>query len=184
MSLPATNIFVGGGSNNGDSVQFSPELARVTDAEATTGRRDRSLALLGQSKIGPIILNGSPIERVDGYKAISDASWDRVQSAYNGLPDSAKASIHDQLAVVKGDWIKSKETEKEPNAGIDSYNELSPGFQQEYEWMWMAQAAGNYARSSGAQGSPSDLVNLADGSRQYLQARMGYLEQGGKPGGW
>jgi hypothetical protein len=158
-------------STTSDTATLSPQAQALADAQATTARRDASLARLAE---GPVVVNGTEVSQRDGYRAISDASWDRFQGAMNNLPDSAKAAVQDQLTVVQSDWVKKR--------GAESFNNASPETQQELAWMWQAQAAGNYGRSAGAQGNAADLTNLADGARQYIDARSGYLQHGGVAG--
>lgn len=154
-----------------DSAQMSLEAQNITDAVATTARRDASLEKLAN---GPVNVNGTMVSQHDGYKAVSDASWERFNGAYNHLPEKAKAAIQDQAVVVQSDWVKEH--------GAERFKSASPEAQQELKWMWTAQAAGNYGNSNKAEGAPSDLIHLADGSRQYLQSRAGYLEHGGEMG--
>lgn len=171
----ANPSMAGSGSASTPSVQdtsaLSPQAQAVADAQAMTARRDTSLTNLAK---GPVVVNGQEISQKDGYRAVSDASWDRFQGAYSNLPDGAKSGIAEQMTVVQLDWIKEH--------GAARFNQASPEVQKELTWSWQAQAAGNYGRSAGAQGSPADLTHLADGARQYLEARAGYLEHGGTIG--
>ncbi|MFN8612956.1 MAG: hypothetical protein U0931_35785 [Vulcanimicrobiota bacterium] len=160
-----------------ESPEVSPRLdaatqAKMEEAQATTARRDASLASLAQ---GPVIVNGTEISQLDGYKAVSDASWDRFNGAYGNLPDSAKAAIQDQLTVVMSDWSQQP-------GNTEKYQAMAPGMQQEMIWSWQAQAAQNYGSSQAAEGNAADLVDLTDGARQYNEARQGYLAAGGTVG--
>lgn len=154
-----------------DTAALSPQAQALSEAQATTTRRDSSLEKLAR---GPVVVNGQEVSQRDGYRAISDASWDRFQGAFNNLPDAAKVGIQDQLVVVRSEYVKKH--------GADSFLKASPEMRQELTWSWQAQAAGNYGQSAGAQGNPADLTHLADGARQYLEARAGYLEHGGTIG--
>ena len=154
---------------NVDAVAADP---KVDEARATTARRDASLTALAE---GPVTINGTEISQLDGYKAVSDASWDRFNAAYANLPDAAKAAIQDQFTVVVSDFTQ------QPGAS-DQFAALDPALQQEAIWSWQAEAAQNYAQSQGALGNPADLVDLADGARQYNLARAGYLSAGGTAG--
>ncbi len=149
------------------SEDASPSPA-LTEARATTARRDASLAQLAQ---GPMVVAGQEISQVDGYLAISDASWDRFNAAYTRLPEGSQARIDEEMTVVMSDWVEAN--------GAEAFNGAAPEIRQELGWTWQAQAANNYANSTEAAGDPADLVDLGDGARQYIEARAGFIQSGG-----
>ncbi|MFN8608549.1 MAG: hypothetical protein U0931_13510 [Vulcanimicrobiota bacterium] len=159
-------------AGSSDDVSMSAAGQAAAEASATTARRDASLEKLAK---GPVEINGQTISQKDGYKAVSDASWDRFNGAFKNLPEGARQGIQEQFNVVASDWSKQP-------GNLERFQRASPEMQQEYKWQWQAQAASQYGSSAGAQGSAADLVNLADGGRQYVTARAGYLLAGGTPG--
>ena len=151
-------------------------------ANAKTQRTDAVLAKLGQ---GPLDINGQTISQKDGYQGVRNDAWDRLNGAYKELPPAAQEAIQNNMTLLKSEFAKSPEN-------VAKYNS-SPDMQAEYQYTWMAQAAGSFANSPAeslkVMGSDPNmklnqaaLLNLGDGSRQYLEASQGYLGHGGAPG--
>ena len=156
----------------GQAISFVPkEEKEIYDARTTTFRRDQSLKQLAK---GPVQTAQGSVTPKEGFKALADASLDRLSSAYERLPEAGRKGVEEQLTVAASDWSKKPGNQAR-------FERASAEDKQALQRMWLAQGAGQYARAAGAQGNRSDLLHLADGSRQYLEARNDLLGQAKAP---